>query len=174
MIVIEDVFESIFSYIPPMKYSEADTAEFAVTFGAGDRKELNLFLSTKSAENTDPYPLIWLEYPYLEHHYDNKVEAKNVSLILAVNTNSSMRNKQRLNETFKNVLNPLFDNIRHCFKSANIVNVSGEYKLVKFPQYSDESSSSGSHATTDIWDAIKITFNIQILDRVECLRDIKF
>jgi hypothetical protein len=174
MILLEDALEAIFRYLPPMKYEPSYTKSFKPTFSYGDKKDLNIFLKLKSKEQQHPYPLIWLEYPFLEIHKENKMEAKEVSLILAVQTNSSMQNNQRLKETYRKVLNPLFDNIRHCLKFANIVNISGEYKLRKFPNYSDDNSSGESNKTIAIWDAIKITFDIEIVDNVKCLREIKF
>lgn len=174
MISLEVALETVFGYLPEMKYDPSSEDSFKPTFGYGDEKDLNIFLKLKSKESKHPYPLIWLEYPFLEIHKENKMKAEKVSLILAVQTNKSMQNNQRLRETYQKVLNPLFDNIRHCLKFANIISVSGEYKVRKFPNYSDDSSSGESNKTIAIWDAMKITFDIEIVDNVKCLRNIKF
>jgi len=94
------------------------------------------------------------------------------TLILAVPTNESMQNKERLNETYKKVLFPLYDNMRHCLENANIVNIAKEFKVVKYPNYSDEQSSGEESAGTFIWDALKVNFQITIQDT--CLKPIIF
>lgn len=164
IMVLEDKLEAIFSYLPAI-----DT--FIPKFAYGDPKELAAFLKHKH-KGQQPYPLIWLLYPYAETHEGTHLEATNVSLILAVQTNASMQNKQRLAETYKKILFPLYDNIVYAFNAANIVNVAHKYRVVKHPNYSDDRSLGGSHAGPFIWDAMKVTFDIKIQDT--CLRPIIF
>lgn len=173
VISVENTLEAIFDQLPVMKYTDSSTNKYKPKFDYGDNKDLLSFLKLKGKEREDPYPLIWLEYPFMETHYDNKMEAKGISLILAVKTNTSMTNRQRLKETYRNVINPLFDNVRHSLKMGNIVNVSGIYQGKKFPNYSS-SQLDEEHKTVAIWDAFKITFDIEIVSDINCLRPIKF
>jgi len=171
IIVLEDKLEEIFSYLPRMKYIATSQLDHKVVFGSGDKKALNVFLKIKG-KGDSPYPLIWLLYPYEETHNRTNLSVDKVTLVLAVPTNQSMQNKQRLNETYKKVLFPLFDNLVYCLEHANIVNIAREFKVVKYPNYSDEQSSSEESAGTFVWDALKVNFQITIRDT--CLKPIIF
>jgi len=167
-ISFEDVCENIFSYLPPMKYSK-DSVYYPINFGYGDEKALNLFLVSR--DESDIYPLVWLLYPYKEKHTNTKLEIDKVDFILAVDTNSSMQNKERMQETFGKILMPLLFNVREAFKKANIVNINNEYEVIKYPNYS-ESDVAQKSGTVVVWDALKVSFSLIIMDT--CLRPIKF
>lgn len=168
MIVVEDKLEAIFSFIPEIKQING-TNKYKHTFGYGDLKELNAFIKFM-ADKKDPYPLIWLLYPYQEKHYGRKVELKGFNIVLAVNTNVSMLNRDRLATTYSKVLNPLFIGVRDTLIRASNTNFNGEIILTKFPNYSEDGSST--HASISIWDAYKLTLDLTITDN--CLRDINF
>lgn len=170
-IILENRLEEAFSYLPTMKYKPTDSVSYSVTFGYGDHKALNAFLKQRNKGSVSVYPLIWLLYPYREVHTRTNMKAEGISLVLAVNTDASMQNKQRIEETFKNVLFPLLDNVTHCLTSANVFNVSEEIKMVKHPNYSD-SEQGEQHAGTFIWDAIKIELDLTVIDG--CMRPILF
>jgi hypothetical protein len=159
MIVIEDKLNDIFSYLPSQN-------GFKPVFSWGDDKELNTFLSN-SNEATTPYPLIWLIYPYNENHKKRSVKAK-IELILAVKTNTEMLNKERLIKTYKGILIPLYDNILTVFQKASTVFVEEEYEVIKYPNYGDSTNTK----TVDIWDALKVTFDLRFNDNF--LKTIKF
>jgi hypothetical protein len=167
-IVLEDVLEKLFSYLPSMAM-ESGGQTFPVTFGYGDEVELNVFLTQR--EISDTYPLVWLLYPYKEKHTKINLEVENASFILAVETNMSMQNKERLKTTIGNILMPLFFNIRHALGSANIINTNNEYDLVKHPNYSSSDSREESSGVF-IWDALKVTTSFTVMDT--CLKEIKF
>lgn len=170
IIVFEDVLEAIFSYLPRMKYNTGDLDDYPVVFGAGDKKALNVFLKTK-LKGDRPYPLIWLLYPYEETHNRTNLSIDKTTLILAVPTNKSMQTKQRIDETYKKVLFPLYDNMVFALGQANIVNIAHEFKVVKYPNYSDEPSDEES-AGIFIWDALRVNFQITI--QGTCLKPIIF
>lgn len=165
MIIVEDRLKEIFDTLPPLKNSKG--IDFKPVFKCGDNKELSTFLKL-SKKTRDPYPLIWLISPYTEEHKRTHVLIENMSLILAVETNSSMLNNQRLEDTFKTVLIPLYDNIKTLFMKANTVNTDDTYIVTKFYNYSGDTNPTDKHEVTDIWDAMKITFEIQI--NSNCLR----
>ena len=166
MTVIEDRFGEIFSYLPDMLNSNNVT--FKPTFMYGDQKQLLDFLRQNS-KGDSKYPLIWLVYPYTEKHNRSNVQFSNLSLVLAVETNSSMLNSQRMKETYAKVLIPLFNNIKKCFNKASIANIKDEYEVVKFPNYSE--SEDGNEATY-VWDALKVTFDGTL--NSNCLKPIVF
>jgi len=168
-IIVEDRFGEIFEYLPLMKNSK--NVEFKPVFMYGDNKQLIDFLKQNS-KGISVYPLIWLVYPYSESHLRNRVELRGVTLVLAVETNSVMLNAQRMEETYKKILLPLFNNIKKSFMLANIVSMEDKYDIVKFPNYSDEKGDSEANKVPYVWDAIKITFDMNITGN--CLKPIIF
>lgn len=168
-IVVEEVLGQIFEYLPAMKNSM--NVEFKPVFMYGDNKQLLDFLKQNSTGKS-VYPLIWLVYPFSESHTRSNVNLKGVSLVLAVETNSVMLNFQRMEETYKKILLPLFDNIKKAFELANVVSTDGKYDIVKFPNYSSKENESTENMSTYVWDAIKVTFDIDLSGN--CLRPIIF
>ena len=77
-IVIEDVFEKVFSYLPEMSFDE-NQDKYPVVFGYGDEIELNSFLAKREVSST--YPLIWMLYPINEEHNKNRVKCEGLSFI---------------------------------------------------------------------------------------------
>ena len=167
-IVLEDKLAEMFSDLPAMSYSDGSPS-FPVSFGYGDKKELNAFI--KLRESNKPYPLIWLLYPYEEKHNKNRLQVDDVVFILAVPTIASMQNPQRLKETYANILIPLFDNVRWLFRRTNIVNFNDEYTMTKYPNYSDTDDGE-EHAGTFIWDALKVELSFSVIDT--CYKSVKF
>ena len=167
-IVLEDVFDDIFQQLPEIT-SVDGSGKYKVVFDYGDEKALNNYLANR--EQNKPYPLIWMLYPYLENHSKNNLVVDRVELILAMETNTSMENRERISTSFGKVLLPLLDNIRKAFQQANVVNVSGDYDVVKHPNYS-KTDIKDENAVISLWDALKISFNIKVIDT--CLRPLKF
>jgi len=160
-IVVEDRLREIFAYLPAID-------GYIPVFGCGDQRELNAFLVNKKAEA--PYPLIWLVYPYSEQHKRTKVELESITLILAVETNQAMLNLQRIEDVYKVFLYPLLDNIKYVFRVASIMNLSDEYDVWKYPNYSGDANLGEENETIAIWDALKVNFNCTINDK--CLKPI--
>ena len=169
MIVVEDRFKEMFEYLPPLVNAEG--TPWPVTFKWGDEKELQAFLTNNRSADS-PYPLIWLVYPYVEVHRRTKVHLDNLSLVIAVDTNAEMLNDERLEETYKKYLIPLFNNVKEVLRRANITSTPTEYTVVKYPNYSGEDVVADSNVTNDIWDAMRVTFSIWINN--VCLKPIKF
>ena len=167
-IILEDTLEEMISYMPAMSFDVGGDT-FPINFGYGDRLDLNAFLQTR--EESDTYPLIWLLYPYEEKHTNTKLEVSGATFILAVDTNNSMQNLERIKETFGKVLMPLLFNFRLLFKKANIINTNLEFDVVKHPNFSD-SELRDKTATTVVWDALKVTTDFTVTDT--CLKEITF
>ena len=169
-IIIEDKLEAIFAYLPAMTYTIGGTT-FNPVFRYGDQKELNVFIKSYESESQTPYPLIWLLYPSKEMHHKNKVQLEDLTLILIVNTNDKMLNKERLDTTYRKVLLPLYENIFSAFQKAVNVNLLETIEVTKFPNYGDTESNSDSSFTVDLWDALKTVWKIEITRA--CLKTIK-
>lgn len=168
--VLEDKLEEIFFYLPLMKYSEL-SSEFKPKFGAGDKLELAHFLADSKTGET-VYPLIWLLHPTDEIHSRGHIKVNELVLILAVNTNAAMLNKERIETTFKKILLPLLENVKHAFRFASNLNLKDEVGVVKYSNYSDNLSTGDSNFTIDRWDALRTTWTIDINDK--CLKQIQF
>jgi hypothetical protein len=110
--------------------------------------------------------------PYEEEHLNQRrVKVSNMTLILAVETNTQMLNSERMERTFKPILYPLLDDILRVLRVANTVSVNGEYRATKFPNYSDDTNGEES-GFVDIWDAVKLQLDCTFNNN--CLREIKF
>jgi len=165
-IVIEDRLAEMFKYLPEMAGSNGNM--FKPVFMYGNEMQLIDFLRQHNTGKS-VYPLVWLLYPFEETHKRSQVDFSELTLILAVETNKVMLNDQRLAETYKKILLPLCDNIVNCFKTSNITNISDEYSITKYPNYS---SNSDSNKATYIWDALRVSFSGSI--NSNCLNPIYF
>jgi hypothetical protein len=166
-IVIEDRLREIFEYLPDVAGTNSNN--FKPVFKVGDENELLAFFAESTQETN--YPLIWLQMPYDENHINRKrVMVEPLTLILAVETNNTMRNSERLNTTFKPILMVLLDNILDAFTKANTIDFDLNYGITKYGNYSNEDDTKGKFV--DIWDAIKVTVTISV--NSNCLREIKF
>lgn len=170
-IISEEVLEEVFSYLPDMSFEE-DGTEFPVRFGYGDEVELNVFL--KNREVSDVYPLIWMLYPQTEKHLKNSVRLEKATFILSVTTNQSMENSERIKLTYRKILIPLMFNIRLLFRQSNVISVydkEEKYIVTKHPNFS-ESTMRDKTGAVAIWDALKITVDLDIIGG--CIKPIKF
>lgn len=169
-IIVESRLQELFNYLPEMTSLKGNTTHKPI-FKYGDEKALNTFLKLKKNE-TPPYPLIWLIYPYKEEHKRSKVLLNNISFVLALETNAVMLNDERIKITYEKGLIPLYNNIKHLFKFGNIINVKNHYyDIVKYPNYTGEPDDNKNQVGY-IWDALKITFSGDISD--SCLKPITF
>jgi len=168
-ISIEDTLEQLFSYLPRVK-GLSGTETYKPTFMYGDQQQLLDFLRQNSGK--DLYPLIWLVYPFEEQHGKSSLTIDDLTLVLAVETNTTMLNDERLAETFGKILMPLFDNIKHTFKTSNVIDVPEDiFKVTKFPKYSENSDGKENKATY-VWDAIRIRSKIVVSSN--CIKEIFF
>ncbi len=168
-IVLEDVLDEIFSYLPDMSF-DVGGEQFPVRFDYGDEVDLNHFLANRETSTT--YPLIWLLYPYSEKHTRTGLEVGALNFIFAVDTNSSMENRERMQETFGKILMPLLFNFRQVLQKAGVININNNFDVVKHPNYS-KTEARDENTVIAIWDALKVTTEgFTVIDT--CLKEIKF
>lgn len=168
-IILEDVLAEMFKYLPDVASIGDVVAKFPVVFGYGDEVDLNQFLANRETSVT--YPLIWLLYPYEEEHTRTNLQISNATFIFAVETNSSMENFERIQKMYKTILMPLLHNFKLLFERANVINTSGEYKVVKHPNFS-KTDARDEGVTISVWDALKVKTDFTVIDT--CLKEIKF
>jgi hypothetical protein len=172
MIVVEDRLKEVLELLPEMSYTVGSTT-YKPIFRYGTKKDLKTFLSKAEAHGFNPYPLIWLLYPYVEKHMtrSKRVLITDLTLILAVNTSKAMANKARIDTTFKKVLFPLYDNVFNYFRKANTISVQESVEIIKFANYSGDLYDADADKLPDRWDALKTVWNLDVND--SCLRSIK-
>ena len=166
IIIVEDEFRDMFLYLPDMLGSDGNL--YTPTFKIGDHKELLAFFA--QSNGSIKYPLIWLERPFSEVHHHNKVKLQGANLIVAIQTNTDLTDRERMDLTFKPTLIPLTNNIINLFRVANTIDVFYPYTITKYPNYSDVEAGE-QNGFVDIWDAVRINFDCTIND--SCLRQIK-
>ena len=168
-IIVEEVIKDILSYLPKFKNSKG--TEFNHTFSYGTNKHLIEYLKRVK----DVYPLIWLEAPFTEDHEKRKVNINDISLIIAIESYNAEINEQSMDFSFKNILIPIFDNIKYLFNKTPKINIiDNNYNIVKFFNYGDVKSKNSTSVirkyerestATAVWDALKITFSCEINDK---------
>ena len=168
MIVVEDKFKALFDQLPLTTNKVG--SEFKTVFGYGDEKELYSFLDNNRRKL--PYPLIWYLHPVEEEHTRTDVQLKDAVLVLATITTTNKTNAQRMETSFKEVLIPLFDNIKTALMRSNVFDVKGQdlgYKVTKFFNYGDEELVKSQ--AIDVWDAMRVRFDCSVNSR--CTEQIK-
>jgi hypothetical protein len=166
-IIVESVLQKTLAYLPLM---DKNGVSYKPLFKIGDHKELLSFF--KQTQGNSNYPLIWLEMPFVENHINTKkVRIDSLNFILAVETNSQMLYNERLDSTFV-VLYKLLDNLLTCFKQSNTISYDLNFQIEKYGNYSDVETVGDEAKFSDIWDAIKLTINLELNNN--CLREIKF
>ena len=152
-IIVEDRFKEVLAKMPNFVNPDTETShKYHIKIGPDE--EINAYL--KKAKQ--PYPLIWLTYPYLEKHLLKKVDVKNISFVIAVTGNTKTLLDDRFENNYKNRLMPMFSVFKHVIEKSNTINTNEEYGIIKFPNY----SKADKNSSIDIWDAIKITFDCTI------------
>lgn len=165
-IVLEDKFEDVLFYLEPITTS---SGVYKHTFMCGTEKQLEDFMAQCKASKSI-YPLIWLLSPYNEVHFKNRAEFENLQLVLAVETNTTMLNDERLKTTYSSVLMPLFHDFKRVITKANNFNVKDDFGFVKYYNYSNDNGTGEKHKTSYIWDAVKVSISGYVTPN--CLRKI--
>jgi hypothetical protein len=165
-ILIEERLAEMFVFLPEMENSAG--LKFKPKFMYGNELQLLDFLRQHNTGKS-VYPLIWMVYPTEETHKRSQVDFDNLTLILAVETNPIMLNDQRLVETYKKVLFPLLDNIKHCLQTSNVSSKPQDFTVSKFPNYS---TNQLDNKATYVWDALRVSFSGYFNDN--CLNPIFF
>lgn len=156
--MIEERLIELFETLPPIPYLGKD---YNVSLEVGDNKDLNRFLRSKRKEkNSNIYPLLWVQTP-IRSDLDRQFTEASIRLVIATLTNDNLSNRQRLQTTFKEVLNPVFRNVLTALNESGFTQViRDEYTRTNFFNYGSEDNTK--HETTDIWDAILLEITIRI------------
>lgn len=162
MIIVERILESVFDALPLSKDYSGD--EYKVRYEWGDELELQRFLDDKSKSETNSYPLIWVVTPIkVTGQYRKQSKLK---IVLAINTESSYYNRDRLKITIEPTLEPLYSNVIKAInheKGLEIISRDNENYSVHYNYgVKLKGGKDKEHPVTDIWDAITFNCELQI------------
>ena len=163
MIVVEEHLKNIFDQLPLIK-------GFKPKFNWGSQDTLNLYLS--QLKQTNKYPLIWLvESPDNIGMYSKTIE-KSVKLIIAKQSVHTTNTNPIIWETeFKEVLNPLLDNVIKALERSTITEIKdSKYKIQRITNYSEDNGKNAK--TIDNWNVIILELDVYFKEN--CLKQIKF
>lgn len=162
MIVLEDRLKELFATLPVINVGGTD---YPIVFSFGNKNDLNKFLRQESKK----YPLAWLETGYAEDMQKDYLST-DLNLILATYSRDiNKENDVRLEDSFKDILIPLLENINKAFERSNITDFKDKnFRMTKFYNY----GSNKEHETTDLWDAIKMEVGINVND--DCLKSFSY
>lgn len=163
MIVVEERLAKVFEQLP-------EIGGFKPQYESGNDNHLNKYLTLMAKDSKSPYPLIY-QTSNTDEQDDrgNKTQANLVLILATRNIETELLNSNRYQMSFKNVLNPLAENIIKAFNRAGIFDWDGKYRIEKFMNYGD----GNQNKTVDIWDAIRLTTNITV--KSNCIvENIKF
>lgn len=174
MIHPEIRLEDLFATLPQLEY---DGRNYDVLFDFGTQKDLykrlNLERKKISAKGSgNIYPLVWMETPITPAGSDNRVLFK-LDLVIAVLTTSEMSNSQRVRDSFMRQLEPVHNNIVTALKKSGFTQLirkrvrSSDDDIAYERHFNYGKDNDTAHATTDIWDALKMSTDLAMSDQCQ-------
>lgn len=160
----ETFLEELFLQLPPVTI---DGKQYPVNFEWGSQDDLNLFMTQKLGNK---YPLIWLVQDR-EHHVKQETD-RPIKLILAVNSkHKTNRNPTVWKTEFREVLDPLLENVKIAFKRNGVSRTKDEeFYVYREANYSEDEKNK----TIDHWNVITLEFNLFFDGVNQCINTINF
>ena len=156
MIVVEEFLDGLFDNLPLID-------GFKPFYDWGNKDHLLKQIELFSKSSQTPYPLIY-QTSNVSNQGNDECEVS-LSLVLACrNTNVDLTNKQRWAMSFRNVLNPLTQNIEDILRRSGQITWTGNYKKTDFPNY----GNGEENFTIDKWDAVLLELTIKISNLQTC------
>jgi len=161
--IIEEKLNAIFDQLP-----EIDG--FKPVYHFGDEIEFNRFI-LKSQKSI--YPLIW---QLIKEESDDDLKEKvttDLEFFIAMrNLETDMFNTVRWETSYKNVLTPMYQNIKKAFKQSGIIKSDFNFGVLKQPNYS-QIDNNDKNKTIDIIDVIFVRLPATEITN-GCIKTIKF
>lgn len=160
---------------------EAISPTKSVSYSWGDQQELNAWIISKDKEiagmrtfgkNKTKYPLIFLVTPIDGKLLLRENLFEKITFIICCDTKAEWLNSTREKETMPMLtdLANLFLEILSQDKNAQIIRKNGQLD-VTFRKVYNYSTNGKESETVDIWDAIKLTFDLKI--NTNCLKNLQ-
>lgn len=156
----ETNLEILFDKLPPSK--DSNGKEFKIKFGWGNQNALNLYLS--QFEKTTKYPLIWVIEGEDEEDTIAKTITRKVKMFIAKQSIHQTNTNPIIWDTeYKNVLDPIYENVKTALISGGNTNViDRKFKAKRRPNFSDKDSIA---KTIDPWNVIIVEFDLETYTR---------
>lgn len=131
-ILVEDKLKELFATLPDVVWTNPQTdlqETFTPIFQWGNEMDFNEFIKQENVFN----PIIWLDTDYSEEGSEEGLDI-DIDLIIPILTASSgMFNEERLDLSFRNILQPLLQNVLKAIKRSNtFILLDNNYKAKKF------------------------------------------
>jgi len=152
-VVVEERLTELFSFLPEIGEWGKPKYYF------GDDKEINSLIKVSGG---NIYPLIYqTSNRFNENAKNPNVVEADLTFVLAVQNTVPMFNSNRWATSYRNVLRPLYENIKILFSKANIIVSDFEYQVDTTPNYS-ETESKEKNKFIDIVDALVVSVTLKI------------
>lgn len=165
--IIEEKLKELFETLPNV--TDLDSTSFEVKVDFGSEKDCYIFLDDNRDASLASYPLVWIQTPIKSTGRTPKINTK-VRLIIATLSKAHFTNAQRIEYSFKPLLQPILDNAIKALNRSGftkLLNTDREDRVNHFKY-----SVNDKNPTTDVWDAI--TYDVEI-EMSECpLRTINY
>lgn len=160
MIVVQERLTELFDALD-------DIQGHKPVFDSGTDVYLNRLLTGYFKEGRTPYPLIWmLPSDESEDEYLGRVTKRAEFILCTRNDNVDMYMPQRLATSFLNVLIPLYDAILVEIDKSTFAKYDNRNVIRQlYPNYA---VNEKSNKTIDVWDAIKLTIDLEIFKDNNC------
>ena len=135
-------------------------------FEFGTHKDLLRFLNDEARLESYPYPLIYMETP-VRHRGNFEIVSGEIILILATKTRPEFSNRERLDKTIRQRLQPLFANVITALNESSMTRIikegNNELRTSDYEVFYNYGNEQGTkQKVTDIWDAIKVKMKIEV------------
>jgi len=127
----------------------------------GNEDEVRRLFNLKAIK----YPVVWFVMPYTAKDliYKDRVEVKDVKIILASSTRKEITNDLRNLDIYDTVLVPLYDKIKSLMLSSQLIDVDNrEISFTKIPNYHTKEVGTRANPQNrivyDYWDVITMNF----------------
>lgn len=156
MIIVEETLKDLFATLPTI---EVDGSTYPINFDFGNHPDLLRYLDSKRKEGGKIYPLIWLETPLIKIGKDNRPLVRDLKLILATLSKSTLSNTERLEVTFKPTLIPLHDNVLKALAQSGSTELRNkDNKKTSFHyNYTEDNETFADQ----FWDVIVLKHDVQ-------------
>lgn len=169
----EEILGEIFEQLPPAMAGEL---EYPVRYEWGSQKDLLLYMRTVDA---NPTPLVWLVQGDSEQPQDigyNEVNRRIRLIIAKSSEHKTNRNPTVWRSEFKDVLNPILENVRKCLgQSGKTMILSGTESIKREANYSEYAPSDEKETyVIDHWNVIIYEAEIKLFNFNNCIQPINF
>lgn len=164
---LSEILESLVSGIDVSDISNVDTLHFDF----GNYIEIANKLSLKN-RNNQKYPLFALILDVEENESENLTVYKsfNFRMVIAYHTVKNYTSKQRRDNIFKPILQPLYRKLINAFIDSTSFNIANGYiEHTKYDRYFLGTSAENQNRLNDYVDAIEIEIrNLEINKQTNC------